>query len=347
MPRFKINNLAYIVCFWTLFSCDNAQNYDQATIIEKTDFTIESIEGNNIIGLDSLLFPYRIYFNNGKLYILDEHPSYSLSVYTIQTNEFQGRYLKKGNGPDEILFVKSLQFSEDTLIAFDNKKRRLLYFDKDSLVSKPKMLKEIKIENTEVKQPLLSNSGRIVDFSIAGTHRLNIYNFNGDLIDKVGTMPKMEGFELTKGVTYSAECQMAILDSTIVLAYLFTDMIDIYTIDGVLLKRNFGPVKVPPSTAVMDLGNGATMGSGGPDAINAFTSPRIGENFIMTLFNGRLMTDGYHTNYIYVFDAQGNPDRILELDKGIFVFTVDWENQYIYALTHDPVPAVIKFEFNL
>ncbi len=328
-------------------ACKKTIHEDEVTYIEKSDFKIETLTGENL-EFDSLLRPDKIFFNNDKLYIIDGgHPTFSVSIYNLSNRQIEGRYIRKGNGPDEILHIQNLQFIGDSLVAFDNRKKRLLFFNKVNLVNEPKRLKEIKIDNTDVKSPLIKNSKNIIDFGLLGTHRINIYNTNGKLIEKVGYMPKMKGFELTKGVTYSGDCQMTIHDSKIVLAYKYTDLLEIYSSEGELLRRNFGPVNVPPSTAVMDLGNGATMGSGGPDAIRAFTSPNIGNHSIMTLFNGKLMTDNYHTNQVYVFDINGNPDRILKLDKGIFAFTVDWEKQFIYGITHEPEPAILKFEFNL
>ena len=59
------------------------------------------------------------------------------------------------------------------------------------------------------------------------------------------------------------------------------------------------------------------------------------------------LTSGVSCKYILVFDWDGNPHAVYELDYPIVAFTVDEEEKAIYAVANIPEPKIIRYDIGL
>lgn len=81
---------------------------------------------------------------------------------------------------------------------------------------------------------------------------------------------------------------------------------------------------------------------------DAYFSPvNVGDEF-WVLFSGKSESeDGYNilAEQIFVFGWDGTPRRILNLDKGVFAFTVNEKMKKIYGISDSPDFHILSFSY--
>ena len=74
--------------------------------------------------------------------------------------------------------------------------------------------------------------------------------------------------------------------------------------------------------------------------------PVYAGNEVFILYYGELSEDFNGEYYkLIVFDWNGNPLRMYELDTHLFSITVDYEHKILYGITNSPEYRIIKFNY--
>lgn len=85
-----------------------------------------------------------------------------------------------------------------------------------------------------------------------------------------------------------------------------------------------------------------------PACTDAYFAPqRVGDE-VWVLFSGKSSEEeGYSilANTIYVYDWDGNSQRILKLDQGVFAFAVDAKKRVIYGISDSPEFHILSFSY--
>lgn len=81
---------------------------------------------------------------------------------------------------------------------------------------------------------------------------------------------------------------------------------------------------------------------------DAYFCPVNMEDEFWVLFSGKSESEEDYSilaNQIFVYGWDGTPRRILNLNEGIFAFTVDKKNKKIYGISDSPEFHIISFSY--
>lgn len=175
---------------------------------------------------------------------------------------------------------------------------------------------------------------------------LYFYDASGKLIGKKGEycnlIPKA-----VKGLdAYVAMAKLSVRpdNKRIAIAYENIDLIEIYTSDGVLLKRLHGPDQFLPSFELRNIGGAKKIGWK-DDQRTAYKQIVSDENNFYVLYSGKLNKRGSYKKCteIYKFDWNGTPKERISLDKPVSNFDIEFSKGIIYGLSTSDF-EVLKFQ---
>ncbi len=130
--------------------------------------------------------------------------------------------------------------------------------------------------------------------------------------------------------------------------YNWTDLIDIYDKEGHSLNRIHGPRYFASHFEEFNDGKVISSSRVKGKTRDAYFSPvNVGDEF-WVLFSGKSESeDGYNilAEQIFVFGWDGTPRRILNLDKGVFAFTVNEKMKKIYGISDSPDFHILSFSY--
>jgi len=120
------------------------------------------------------------------------------------------------------------------------------------------------------------------------------------------------------------------------LAYMYSDLLEIYNETGELIKRIHGPDCFYPQLSLADKtknGNGLIYIKPKEDARSGYCQIAVSDNEIWLQYSGQNYKKEVHSENrtLFVFDWEGNPLRRYVLDHSFFTFTVDAKNKTIYT----------------
>jgi hypothetical protein len=108
----------------------------------------------------------------------------------------------------------------------------------------------------------------------------------------------------------------------------------------------------------IDLATGSTQSVSGPVSVNTDRHPVEMDRFayvdvsamadrVVALFSGRTTPefgeDAVFGDRLHVFDWRGTFEGAFRLDADVLAIAMDQDGAFVYALRHEPVPAVVRF----
>jgi hypothetical protein len=132
----------------------------------------------------------------------------------------------------------------------------------------------------------------------------------------------------------------------IALATRHADRIELYREDGTLLRHVKGPFSFEPVFTVARGRRGPAMASDESMRFG-YIGGAASRAAIYALFSGRTR-EGFHGDavfgrYVHVYDWNGELQKVLRLDADVIAVAVDPADRVLYALRHDPTPAVLAY----
>lgn len=196
--------------------------------------------------------------------------------------------------------------------------------------------------------PLWFAGDKLVSLGFFPEGRLGFFDSEGNLIETAGAVPVGDGSE-DVGIrqhAYRATLTKNPSHDLLAAASRHASLLEIYRTSGERIVVTEGPLTVRPQFGVgrsvrglsmqtgQDLRFGYVDVAGGSDRIYALFSGRTREGYPKSAFQGR---------FIHVFDWDGRFELALELAAGIVGIAVDEGAGAIYAIRHDPTPAVVQY----
>ena len=135
------------------------------------------------------------------------------------------------------------------------------------------------------------------------------------------------------------------LTDRIFICYAHTDLIEIYDFSGNCLKRMRGPDQIDLAMEVVSTGGGYAARTVKGKTYKCYTYPVHAGDKVFVLYFGELMEDYEQDSKIIVFDWNGKPLQMYELDIPLSTFTVDYENRIIYGISNSSEIRIIKFNY--
>lgn len=335
----------------TLFSCSQKNKYQYETSIERESFgTTQFLTGSNMQFDDIIMRPNRLLVCDSLLIMTNTGGKKLFDIFNLKSKKKVGERISVGQGPNEMIQSRFVYNDEKTIVLFDMVKSTVFEFLLDDFVHNlnPTPFRKIKLDGK-----MLDNVGRLGNQIVGSTYNPNFLFFNFDMLgNKKGQMGKYPVSEINFSDSEKLKAYQFSLATNhvdkIVICYNWADLIDIYNINGELYKRIVGPQHFTSVFKEFHDGNVISARSVQGKQRDAYFNPvSVGDEFFV-LFSGKSMDkEGYTilSDQILVFSWDGEPQKKLSLDQGIFAFTVDDKNNKIYGISDTPEYHIVEFEY--
>lgn len=343
-----INFLKILICLLVvIFGC-NRQQKDKFQF-SSGKFINELKLSGSFVNTDQTNMPMGIcvFAEKNLLLLIDIHDSFLVKAYDLKTMRFIKAFARKGAGPNEQLDCHKLQYSADLkhVFAVDRIKQKIFIYKTQDILDPMKTVfpaDEIVLYEHQIYNPSILSDGSIVDYTSPEKNKkptvFSFYDPNGSFLFNKGAFP------LIKTKYSDAELNTAFLGwytpskdgENIILSYLNTDFLDLYSKNGNLLKRIQGPDFFDPAVKSVTKFKG-TMIVPNDNAYHAYSSARMDKDEVYVLYEGKNIIEegGYHKNLLFLFNKQLKPQTLFDLEQPIFAFDIDWKTRVLYGLTHN------------
>lgn len=345
-----------LIIFWVAILCYSCSDHAKSDYgIVKFDCNsfkeIRKLEGQ-VFNLDTtVLAPKRLHIYDSLLAVLTPKESKVLHLFDLKTGRELACGLEIGQGPKDLLAPEFVNTFDSAEIVLSDMAL--------STIVKYNMEEFLHCEDPDFDMRISFNKGiygrmgilqnKYIAPAFCENFLLNCFDIEGNIIDSIGFYPDTE-FDVTpmeKMTMFNFQFATNKSDRVAV-CYSWTDMIDFYDEKGNLLKRMHGPDHFMSRYKERRMGKAVgAMGIKG-QSWDAYSVPVfVGDEF-WVLYSGAKDLEANFSDYrkrIFVFDKNGSPLRIFELDKGITMFDVDAYNKKIYAICAKPEYHIVEYAY--
>lgn len=348
----KIDLMPFLlISFILLLSCEErGASDDNILIISDSDFgDYIKLAGEEILFDDIVYKPFKMTLKDSILIVYNVSTEYAYQKFNIKTNKYLGESILIGNGPGEMLYPNFIQSSDTNLWLYDQQKSIVSKYDIGSFIKEkhPTPLATITLKDRSEQLSVIRD--KIFSFKLNNNldnNRFNIFDLNGTLQSSTGSFPYIDKNKTFEEVIFGFTSDYSTnFKDRIFLSYRLTDLIEIYDVDGSLIRKIQGADRIKPS--VKAVRNESVSVAGGTEETREtyFYPANAGEEVFVT-YSGELYADNvFHKRYIYVFDWDGNPLRRYLLDIPIYGTVVDPTNRIIYGFSDEPECHIVKFNY--
>jgi hypothetical protein len=366
MKIYKSMALSMFIIVCCSVSCRNKDIPSDRMVFTKNDFlTKQELKGISM-HVPDLKKPLRIRVipaYNLLVTLRMEEGEFMAQAFTLDSCKYIRSFIKRGPGGGEQLNVRSIQYTigDKVLYVADVMKKIIYAYSIDSILKaiSVKPVDSIPIKGQGVGRPLIIDQKKVVDFRwnwsntppLDNYRNVGIFNFfdrSGNLLSYNGKYPstssKIKVSQLNSA--FLGGMNLSEDQTRLIYAYYSTDIIDISTSNGDLIKRIQGPDNFDPSVKTVAVGEGEAVISKDGARFGYTGIPRMNKDVLFVLYNGSPQDQNeYHTARLYQFDSSLIPKVSYTLSEPVFDFDVDWENRKIYGLTHLKNEQLIIYKF--
>ncbi|NMH87590.1 hypothetical protein HHX25_08745 [Flavivirga sp. Y03] len=283
-----------------------------------------------IHALDSNL----ILFNNGSK---NDNPFFY--NYSINNNKISKGYINKGKGPNEALGGMTSGLVNNTLWLYDITLKKIItisnineLINDDYLLFREYPIKE-RFYMISLKDSLnfygvgsFNTKPKIQEIELTTNKEVDSFGF-------FESYPKKIPFSAYKSAHESFIFIKSISRDKIVLAYRFTDAIEIFDLKTRESKVIQGPEVYNTQFTSIDAGGNNFIMGVTEETRRSFVNGTVTDKYIYLAYSGsRFNTiNSYLSNTVYVYDWNGNPIKKFLLDREILSLTVSKNNKTMYA----------------
>jgi hypothetical protein len=327
-----------------LSGCSNSSDNSLTVKFYESDFP-EKIKLTGVEMLfDSLIWnPYGINVRDSFLYVRNGDTQYFFDIFRISesdTCKFVHHCLTYGNGPNDRLYPVIIPSNDSNIWIYDFYSMTLSKYDSIEFHTNtmPVALAKYDAHYQDRKVTLLDSQSFLIASQNLHESRFSIFSFDGQLVKQIG-VPMFddktvffEDIEIEKILNVNKNIVTNGKDRIIV-SFHETDLIEIFDFDGNKIKQIFGPNQYLPNVNTNNMHD-------------CYTNSQAVDSEVWLKYSGRHYRDyDSHANYIHVFDWDGTPLRIYELDIPIIFFAVDSEKRIIYGTCNQPECRIIKYKY--
>jgi len=311
-----------------------------------------------ILKSDILLSPFYMYYYDDYILIHnDQTEEYHYDILDVKTGKIISRFCKKGRGPGEVIFPKSIQIlpERNEVLVYDLNAKKVNFYSLDKIMAfnTNNFIRSFRVDSAyPIRVILLQNDcylGPLVGddkgYKYCRLDEKGSYIENTTLLPDIGkNYPTIVSGNL---FNYRAETNRS--RDKIVMAYDHWDRIDV--MDDVIRLHEIeieGPKHKIPDIFV----NGQNMTIDGNSAIYAYQSPSVGDDSFFVLYSGDSVYDSKRRKknpriykYALQFDFSGNLLNTYHLDPAAHLISVDWDANIIYGINMELEPTLIKYKF--
>lgn len=345
-----------------LIGCNNEKSSESSSSNKPIEIinlksTAISLEGN-------LLYPFNLWLKDSLLVVLDKgNKTGMLNFFDLSNNmNFIRKTGSEGKGPGEFIGLKTIEFLDDNLWAFDVTANHITRLNIDSLISFPDYNSDYRLTiKKHPRDPKLTNFLIIDKDHFLGSFfgrepRFAIYNWKDMTIDisfldypnlvDDPENPTQKYNMFVKGSLFQASISKHPNRDIIAVSYPFCSRIEIVDIEkGKIIREILGPKENHlPHYRINEQGRGVQT----PDNIRGYIKTVSTGDYMLSLYNGSKAKDRKHEcNQILVYDWEGNLISEYKLDKGITDFVYYEKEKCIYAISMESPGSILKFEVTI
>lgn len=297
--------------------------------------------------------PKEMFVSNSFLIVIDSKPQKEykfVNVFSIE-GKFISSFVDKGNGPKEMIYPSSIDsdpFDKEKFWVFDASLYRFI-----RLSLKTKSVEEyIPINRGIPYNGIKLSNGNISSLGFGLTNgRYALYDSTGQLINEVGEIPpgKMKNIPVPVHlVAFQGKIRKCPDNLKIVISSRFTDMIEVYSLDGSLMKRFFGPIEKLPIYETVEIGDNPVMALDDKKSFFGYIDICVTNRNIYALYSGRTRPEysqkAPYGNTIHVFDFEGNIQKVYKTDEDLFAISVNANDSLLFGIQHYNRVSIIKYK---
>jgi hypothetical protein len=308
------------------------------------------VAGRVVVEGDLLSLPSRILPLRNYLVVVDEGSDSILHVFGLDGRHIRA-FGRTGSGPGEFRGIRSMSpvpGAGARIRAYDLSASRITEVDLEAPRSASQTKSITLQQNVLPIQPVWLGD-TIVSPNFSERGRLTFFGPQGQFIRAAGSLPP-DSKGTPPSVLQQAWMGQIAANPTrglIAFATLYADQLEIYRRDGTLVRTVRGPFRFDPKFTTVDAGGGFLTMSSGESMRIGYSSVAVTDDRIYALFAGRTReafgASAAFGRFIHVYDWNGELERVLELDTAVLAVAMAPDGKSIYALRHDPEPAIMMF----
>ncbi len=349
-----MKNIAKIITFLLLaiiISCKNGSKIENTVVFDRSDFETTQILNGIEIEFDSMIMqPKQLCVYDSILITYNPKEEKLFHIFNLNTLKKTGECISIGQGPTEMIQPYFVKTNKNEVVIFDMATSKISKYKLDEFINNPNPKP---FNQTTLNEHIFSEISMIGNNIIGSPYQpgsqFYVFNMNGEKINELGSFPHSD---LNQSETEKLDAFQSILATNysdkFAACYIWTDLIEIYNIDGTLEKRIHGPENFETQFKEYNDGNIITSKSVKQTQRAAYYSPVSAGNELFILFNGKSANDtdyNIFSNQIFVFDWNGKPKQIFKLDQDVYPITVDARKKKIYGISNNPEYHVVEFSY--
>jgi hypothetical protein len=304
-------------------------------------------------GGDHLGMPVGLAAVGTTLVAIDRYGEHSIHVVDLRTGELRGSIGRKGEGPGEFEAPYSIDRTSvaDELWVFDAGLQRLTRVDLTALDSDGSWAREfISLRGSaRVMNPVHTAAGNLLAIGFFAEGRFGVFDQRGAQVDALGALPEWSE-SIPPGVLQHAFTGTIKSDPDrrrFAVGARHAGLLEIFDANGERVARARVPVEFEPRFTVNVRENGPPSMGSGDDMRFGYVDVAATKDRIYGLFSGRVRGEypksATYAREIHVFDWGGRLEKVLRLDADVIAIAVDERDATLYAIGHDPLPAILKY----
>lgn len=333
-----------------LYSCDNSQ-LPLEPLEHFKDCGIKKLIISKRINLDSLdiLKPHCIIKKEGVYIIKDQTNSGMIKAWDPSSGKvYKG--VHKGNGPNEIISMSSMQLYEGDVYVYDIMRKmmkKISLCDVDTTVIISDDI-NMQIKNRPFIVALMD--GKWLASGYLQKSWINYYSKENQLISSLPfpSFPATDGLDdETKSVIYMSTMLAIKPDGTKVACA--TQMAGVVSISDCKGDTLVETTRLQYFPAIINL-NSVSNVTYSKDSKVGFCDVVCDNDYIYLMYSGRTEKEfglkSHHCQHILVYDWGGNPIKHYELETPLFTMNYDSDMKIIYGIGYDPEGCIIEYDLN-
>lgn len=317
------------------------------------DLPVRDLRGSLVTDDDLLGFPAAIAAVDSYLLVADAHTDPAVHLISLD-GEYLGGYGRDGEAPGEFRTPWSLVTAPDRAGAawvYDIALRRLTLIEPARLghVSADDPATVTLYSDAVITDPAWLATNELLALGHFSRGRFGRFDTEGRMLGTAGALPETEREVPPTVLQHAWQGRMARRPDGALLAvgYRHAGRLEIFSFDGELVRRAAVPFEFLPRFWVEEYPDGPGLGTG-DDLRFGYVHVAATRDRIYGLFSGRLRGPskglGPYGQHVHVFDWEGRLQDVWRLDSDALAIAVSVEAKALYAVRHEPAPAVVRYE---
>lgn len=327
---------------------------DRLAALDHGRYAVQSLHGVVVTQTDALAAPTSVQVLGDQLVVLDAFADHSIHVVRRGDGVLERSIGPRGRGPGEFEYAASIDpvpGSDGAFWVYDVTLRRSTLVDLEADFEEGHRVgDEILLINTDVLvlDPVRIGDGLLgLGFFQAG--RIGHLDDDGRLVSTSGQTP-LPGLDIpasTRQHAYQSRMEPNPSRTRLAVATRHADALEIYDARGRRVALGERPFDFEPAFEVQEKAGRPALASG--DALRfGYVDLATTDDRIFALFSGqtRAAADPSRANFgsfVHVYDWSGRLQQVLELETPAIAIGVTADGGTLYAVQHDPVPAVVEY----